>query len=202
MTIDLMHGPHFAKSYINTYLSSDVPVRIIDYRNGWGVDDRTLPTPVSYYAYEPLAMDDWPTIITVVISTTGFERIGWDRIHPIYRVSYSMRTYIWTRTEGSEETTIMRDRLSTVVRSALMDHPALDALDPRQTFRVVIDEGSIREEYSDLTLLKGDRVLAGAYVSYDLHIDEIIMREPKGIVSEIDFATQSVGPLENLPYTT
>jgi hypothetical protein len=202
MTIDLMHGPHFAKSYINNFLSSDVPIRIVDYRNGWGVDDRTLPTPVAYYAYEPLAMDDWPTIITVVISTTGFERIGWDRIHPIYRVSYSMRTYIWTRTEGPEETTIMRDRLSTVIRSSLMDHPALDALDPRQTFRVVIDEGSIREEYSDLTLLKGDRVLAGAYVSYDLHIDEIIMREPKGIVSEINFATQSVGPLENLPYTT
>ena len=202
MTIDLMHGPHFAKSYINNFLSSDVPIRIIDYRNGWGIDDRTLPTPVAYYAYEPLAMDDWPTVITVVMSTTGFERIGWDRIHPIYRVSYSMRTYIWTRTEGPEETTIMRDRLSTVVRSSLMDHPALDALDPRQTFRVVIDESSVREEYSDLTLLKGDRVLAGAYVSYDLHIDEIIMREPKGTVSEIDFVAQSVGPLENLPYTS
>ena len=202
MTIDLMHGPHFAKSYVNTYLSGDIPARLVDYRNGWGVDDITLPTPVAYFGYEPLAMDDWPTIITVVISTTGFERIGWDRIQPIYRVSYSMRTYVWTRTEGPEQATMMRDRLSTVVRSSLMDHPALDALDPRQTFRVVIDEGSIREEYSDLTLLKGDRVLAGAYVSYDLHIDEIIMREPKGVVDEIDFAVQSVGTLENLPYTT
>jgi hypothetical protein len=83
-----------------------------------------------------------------------------------------------------------------------MDHPALDAIDTRQTFRVVIDEGSIREEYSDLTLLKGDRVLAGSYISYDLHIDEIIMREPKGTVSEIDFEAQSVGPLEDLPFQT
>jgi hypothetical protein len=49
----------------------------------------------------------------------------------------------------------------------------------------MIDEGSIREEYSELTLLKGDRVMAGSYVSYNLQIDEVISRKPIGILSEI-----------------
>lgn len=202
MTIELMYGPYYAKSYVNNYLKLDIPQRLVNYRNGWAVDDILLPTPVAYFSYEPLAMDDWPTIITVVISTTGFERLGWNKSDPLYRVTYSMRTYIWVRTEGPEEATVMRDRLSTAVRSSLMDHPCLTAIDPQGAFRVVIDEGSLREEYSDLTLLKGDRVLAGAYISYDLHIDETIARKSVGEVSEFDIAVESAGMLEAMPFTT
>ena len=50
----------------------------------------------------------------------------------------------------------------------------------------MIDEGTLREEYSDLTLLKGDRVLAGSYLSYDLEINEIVAREDVGTVSEFE----------------
>jgi hypothetical protein len=42
----------------------------------------------------------------------------------------------------------------------------------------MIDESSIREEYSDLTLIKGDRVLAGAYLGYDLTLNEVVYRQP------------------------
>ena len=63
----LMHGPQFAKNYVNSYLEMDIPVRLVDYRNGWGVDDVSLPTPVSFFTHEPLALDSWPTIITVAI---------------------------------------------------------------------------------------------------------------------------------------
>lgn len=182
----LMHGPQFAKNYVNEYLKKDIPVRIVDYRNGWNVDDYLLPTPVEFLTHEPLALDVWPTIITVVISTNGMERIGYDAIDPLYRVAYSMRTYIWARTEGAQDVTIMRDRLTTVLRSALLDYPCLKATDPRDSFRALIDEGSIREEFSDLTLLKGDRFLAGAYISYTLSIDEIVTRRDIGTVSNID----------------
>lgn len=200
MTQYLMHGPHFAKEYVNAYLKVELPKRLVKYRNGWNISNGELPDPEDYFAYEPLVMDHWPTIITVAVSTNGFEQIGWDGNHPLYRVTYSMRTYAWSRTEGSEETTKMRDRLIVVVRSALLDTPCLEATDPRGSFRVQIDQTSMREEFSDLTLLKGDRVLAGGYVSYNLGIDEIVHRENIADVTEINVAYKANGPLQ-IPVT-
>jgi hypothetical protein len=196
MTIEPMHGAHFAKSYVSAYLTADLPTRLLSYRNAWGIDDITLPSPVTYLTHEPIALDEWPTIITTAISMTGLERISHDRGNPLYRVKYSMRTYVWVRTEYSAEATIMRDRLTTVVRAALLDYPCLKATDARGTFRVTIDESSIREEYSDLTLLKGDRVLAGSYISYDLEIDEIVMRENIATLNEIDLTVIQKGVTE------
>ena len=184
--MDLMHGPQYAKQYVTNYLERDLPIRLVSYRNGWGTDDITLPTPVKYLSYEPIALDDWPTIITVVMSTNRFERIDFDRHNPIYRVTYSMRTYVWVRTEYSEECTTMRDRLTVVVRSALLDHPCMKATDPRESWMARIDETTIREEFSDLTLLKVDRVLAGSFIGYDLTIDEVVARETLGTISLID----------------
>lgn len=189
MTIDLMHGSHFAKQYVNEYLKFDIPTRLVTYRNGWNLDDYLLPSPQKYLTYEPIALDSWPTIITVAISTNNFERLGFDGTDPLYRINYAMRTYIWARDAGSEQATIMRDRLTTVVRSALLDRPCLSAIDPRDTFQVQIDEGSLREEFSDLTVLKGDRMLAGAYIGYDLAINEVVRREPLGTVDTIDIET-------------
>jgi hypothetical protein len=165
-----MHGPQFAKSYVNEYLKFDIPVRIISYRNGWSVDDITLPTPVDFFIHEPIAMDAWPTIITAAIST-----------------------YVWARSDGAEAATTMRDRLTTVLRAAILDYPCLKAYDDRNSFRAMIDESTLREEFSDLTLLKGDRFLAGSYISYTLQIDEIVSREPIGTLNEIDLEVTQTG---------
>jgi hypothetical protein len=176
MAAELMYGAQFAKRFVTDYLKKDIPNRLIMYRNGWNLDDITLPDPAEYLTYEPLALDAWPSIITVVLSTKNFDRRGFATgLDPLYRVIYGMRTYVWVRTEGSEETTEMRDRLTTVVRSALLDYPCLqrDGADRE----AMIDESTVGEEFSDLTLLKGDRVLAGAYIAYDLAIDEVISRQ-------------------------
>lgn len=184
--MELMFGAHYSKQYVNNYLKDDIPVRIIDYRNGWNLDDATLPTPVSFFTYEPIALDSWPTVITVAMSTNRMERIGYEGANPLYRVNYSMRTYVWVRDIGSEEVTLMRDRLTTVVRSALLDYPCMKATDPQNTFKAMIEESTMQEQFSDLTLLKGDRVMAGAYLSYDLSIDEIMDRKPLGTANQID----------------
>lgn len=196
---DLMNGAHFAKKYVNDYLQQDIPLRLIRYRNGWNLDSTDLPDPEEYIAYEPQAIDAWPTVITVAVSMNGLSRIGFVDSDPLYRVSYSMRTYTWVRTEGNAESTLMRDRLTTVVRSALLDYPCLKAYDSRTSFRAVIDESSIREEYSDITLLKGDRMMAGSYISYVLEIDEVVTREPIGTVQEIEITTLSVGAGQDMP---
>lgn len=172
---------------------------MIRYRNGWNLDSTDLPDPGQYIAYEPLAIDEWPSIITVALSMNGLERIGYDSADPLYRVSYSMRTYVWVRDEGNEATTLMRDRLTTVVRSALLDYPCLKAFDARTSFRAVIAENTLREEYSDITLLKGDRMMAGAYLAYTLEMDEVVTREPLGIVSEIEIEARTAGTNEEMP---
>jgi hypothetical protein len=185
----VMFGAHYAKEVVNSYLKYDIPRRLIRYRNAWGVDDYTLPEPQKYLVYEPIALDHWPTLITVVISTNSFDRMmNYGGGDPLYRVSYSMRTYIWAKTEGSEEVTLMRDRLSTVVRSALLDSPCMKGLS-EPVVDVMLDESTMREEFSDLTLIKGDRVLAGAYIGYDLYLNELVYRLPIGEVTEIETET-------------
>jgi hypothetical protein len=188
----LMNGAQFAKDFVNNYLTQDIPVRVIDYRNGWNASDTELPSPVKYLTYEPIALDEWPTIITVVMSTNSMERIGYRVDNPLYRVDYTMRTYIWVRDVGSAEATLMRDRMTTVVRSAILDYPCLKAMDSGDALRVQIDEGTIQEQFSDLTLLKGDRVLAGAYLSYNLMIDEVVERRQIGVAETINVTTESI----------
>ena len=197
--INLMNGAHYAKKYVNEYLKIDIPSRLIDYQNGWAVDNEQLPPPEQYILHEPLALDRWPSLITTVLSTNEMERIGFDSGDPLYRVSYSMRTYVWVRDEGSEACTLMRDRMTTIVRSALLDYPCLRAYDARTSFRAVIDESTIREEFSDITLLKGDRVMAGSYIAYTLQIDEVVMRKGYAELSQIEFDTISVGADNEIP---
>jgi len=199
MTSALMHGAYYAKKYVNDYLEQDIPIRLITYRNGWNLDSTALPDPERYIPYEPLAIDHWPTLITVAIGMSGLSRIGFDGPDPLYRVTYNMRTYTWVRAEGSEHTTEMRDRLTTVVRSALLDYPCLKAYDSRTSFRAIIEESSIREEYSDITLLKGERMMAGSYISFTLDIDEVVTREQIGIANEIQIEAFSAGVGQDMP---
>jgi hypothetical protein len=194
----LMNGPHFAKQFVNDYLKQDIPIRLIRYRNGWNLDSTQLPDPEQYITHEPLAIDVWPSFITAALSMNNITRIGFDGPDPLYRISYSMRTYVWVRTEGSENVTLMRDRLVTVLLSALLDYPCLKAYDSRTSFKAMIDEGTMREEYSDVSLLKGDRMMAGAYVGYTLNLDEVVTRLNIGTVSEIDLTTFSAGPGQEL----
>jgi hypothetical protein len=85
----------------------------------------------------------------------------------------------------------MRDNLTTVVRSALLDHASLQvyegaAASASASCEVKVDEGSMREEFSDLTLIKGERVLAGAYVAYDINLTETVTRKTLGEVADFD----------------
>ena len=188
----MMQGAAAAKKFVTEYLANDLPTRLIQYRNHLNLDEDSLPDPLLYLNYEPVALDHWPTIITVALSTPEFLRDDYDfNMNPEYRVRYNMRTYVWVKADGSQECTTMRDNLTMVVRSALLDYPCLRAFDDTANHSVMIDEGTMREEYSDLTLIKGERVLAGAYVAYDLSLDEWITRSNIGALDEILIYTRS-----------
>lgn len=175
MTVQ-MYGSSAAKELVTDYLAYDMPTRLLRFRNSWNLDDASLPNPELYLTYEPVALDVWPTIITVVISTKNLVRQGYyGSMNPEYSVTYGMRTYVWVRAEGSKQCTEMRDRLTTVLRSAFLDGACLQT-DVAHTIPARINESTVTEEFSDLTLLKGDRVLAGAYIAYDLELAETEVR--------------------------
>lgn len=181
----MMSGPRLAKNYVSNYLANDMPDRLVTYRNHWGLSSSQLPSPVRYLSYEPFALDKWPTVINLVINTRSVVRDGYESdADPNYRVSYEMRTYVWARANGAENVTEQRDNLTTVIREALMDGPSLSAYDSTVPCYPKIDEGTIREEFSDLTLIKGERLLAGAYIAYDLSLNEVIDVAALGVMQD------------------
>ncbi len=172
----MMSGPWTAKEYVNSYLQSEVPRRINSYRNLWNLDDIRLPTPDKYLSYEPPALDYWPMVITVNLSTPQMLRTDYvDGMNPVYRVAYNMRTYVWVRQGSAELATESRDRLVTVLRAVLLDRPSLVAADD-ENHDLLLDETTMREEYSDITYVKGDRAVCGAFIAYTLHLNEAVVR--------------------------
>lgn len=192
-----MQGAYKAKNFVNDYLRDDLPARLLKYRNEWNLDDENLPDPVRYLVYEPIALDRWPTLITVAISMNSITREDYTRrMDPMYFVEYSMRTYIWVKDDDSEQCTAKRDRLTTVIRSAILDDPCLNLYAQPNNLEVFIDESTIREEYSDLTQIKGERMLAGAYLAYNLRIQEVVTSVD--IADSADEIQTEVNPLEPL----
>lgn len=186
----MMQGAAAAKRLVNNYLAYDLPERLLTYRNHWHLDEDSLPDPLLYLTYEPVALDTWPTIITVAISTPQMNRVDYDAsLNPEYQVRYTMRTYVWVRADGSEYCTEIRDNLTTVLRSALLDHASLKTADHNDC-GVRVEEGNLREEFSDLTLIKGDRVMAGAYIGYDLTLTEHITRRNIAELESIEIESE------------
>jgi hypothetical protein len=172
----MMSGPWSAKEYVSSYLQEDLPKRINGYRNLWQLDSDRLPLPEKYFSYEPPALDYWPMLITVALATPSMTRIDYtDGMNPVYRVAYNMRTYIWVRQDHAELATESRDRLTTVVRSALLDRQSLVSADD-EGHDLLVDETSMREEFSDITYVKGDRAVTGSFIAYTLLLNEAITR--------------------------
>ena len=184
----MMDGAWSAKNFVTNYLALDVPERLVAYRNRWQLDDVRLPSPEQFLSYEPPGLDTWPTIYTLQTNTANIERADFTiAADPIYRVTYNMRTYVWVRDIGvvggeiaAHQVTEIRDRMTTVVRSSLLDHPSMQRSEtiyfPSLNVDVLLDETTLREEYSDITNVKGDRAVAGSYLSYEFSCYEVIPR--------------------------
>lgn len=192
-----MSGPRLAKNYVSNYLANDLPPRLITYRNEWNLSSSQLPDPKLYLTYEPFTLGKWPTVISLVMDTQSMTKQGYGYDYdPNYQVKYSMRSYIWVRATGEQVVTEQRDNLSTVVREALLDNPSLRAYDTTVPCYPKVDEGTMREEFSELTLVKGERFLAGAFIAFDLSLEETIDHTALGVVGSFD---PSVGTLSLLP---
>lgn len=192
MIYPISQGPWTVKTLITDYLSWDIPRRIVAFRNAWQIDDVRLPTPELFLSHEPPSLDHWPTITTMQMAMTRAVRADYSGgLNPIYMCTYAMRTYIWVRADGADLVTESRDRLTAVVRTALLDRPCLVASLVNGNHEVLLDETTLREEYSDITFVKGDRAVAGAYISYDVTLQETITRADIAELSEIQVSYDS-----------
>jgi hypothetical protein len=85
----------------------------------------------------------------------------------------------------------------------MLDHAAMEAsapgFFPYIDADVLMDETSLREEYSDLSYAKGDRVIAGAYLAYELSLNEQITRTKLGDVDSFDVEGENLGWADVLP---
>ena len=189
----MMHGPMDIKKKISAYLKTDLPDRILRYRNHWQLDDKMLPLPEdkAYQTYHPATIlnrtQDYPAIFTVILNTPRISRYGYDRStdDPLYQCEYNARTYVWVKQRGETETAESRDYMITLVRSALLDHQSFRSYDDNDSFtEVKFDEGTMFEEYSDLMALQGEYYIAGGFVGYVLTVTEKNSQQQIGTVEE------------------
>lgn len=186
----MMEGPASAKKFVSTYLEGDLTGRCAKYRNHWNISEEFLSPPLTYLTWAAPSLEymteELPACYTVIISTSGLNRGDYtNELDPIYTVNYEARTYVWVRHDSAEQATISRDNLMTVVRTALLDHQCLSAADT-DNLGVKFDEGTMREEFSDLIPGKGGRYAAGGYISYTMTINETVTRDFIGDVSDVE----------------
>lgn len=191
----MMQGAWAAKQFVTEYLQQDLPDRILDHRNHLNLDDERLRVPTVFHNFEPASLlngtDDFPVCYTVVTTTRSMERVDYEHnLDPHYRVTYAARTYVWELQESEELVTESRDNLLMVVRTALLDHQCLLHADTENR-EVKVDEGSFQEEYSDIDTGRMQMWRAGAYIGYDITLNEIITRRNIGRVEEIEIEAQN-----------
>ena len=58
----------------------------------------------------------------------------------------------------------------------------------------------MREEFSEITLIKGERCLAGSFISYDLQLEETIDHEALGVMLQADPTVSKISTLPSNPY--
>lgn len=194
----MMTGPGYAKDIVMDYFKADLPSRLVAFRNLWNLDAEALPDihPESMVTYAPPSLEhitqELPLIYTVILSTRGMTRVDYTpTMDPIYRVDYQARTYLWVRDVGMDATSRQRDNMMTVLRNSFLDDQCLANHDTNGlNSGVKFDESTLREEFSDLlAATKGQKWYGGAYLAYDLSINEVVSRPTLGTVNDIEVTT-------------
>lgn len=189
----MMQGAWAAKRFVTTYLEADLPDRMLAYRNHLNLPESRLRIPTVYHEYEPPSLlsqtTGFPVCYTIITTTTSMIRVDYEHnLDPHYRVTYQARTYVWDLQDSASNVTESRDHMMLVLRSAMLDHQCLKAADPHDR-EVRVDEGSFQEEYSDIEGSKMGKWRAGAYLGYNITLNEILTRKPIGTVDDIRIET-------------
>lgn len=196
----LLRGATAVRQAVIDYLEVTVPEIVDLARNEWELDEYQLPYPVAYDGYEPYALDKWPLLGVNVVQAEEFNRRSYeDAMTQRYLVQYTVRVFTWVRTPMDEndipiepeysESLRLRDDLAAVVRASLLRSGCLG-----HPNNILFDEGSLSEEYSEATGVKGDRFVAGVIHSFQIRFDESVPLVGIGSADTITLDGNVVGP--------
>lgn len=188
-----MRGPRVVRHAIIEYMRNAVPAMAAKAESSWG-ETLSFDLPEHYEAYEPdgISHGSRPVLAVSVQDAEDFEVVD---ITPLaeeqYRVTYSIRIYVWHVTPESHDgdvpgdarvrTAQARDDLGTVIRACILDKPSLGNSNAFE-----VDASSLREEYSEVSPVPNPsgRRIAGVFFSFDVKVDESQFRLSVGQVPE------------------
>lgn len=180
-TPTLMRGPDTIRRAVAAYLTTVIPEQVAIARSQWGLNEWQLPMPERIESVEPYALDHFPQIGVSLTNARNFSRVDYDDYaNENYRARYQCRVFTFVRSpldfQGNPldpsypETIRLRDDYAAIVRSALLLTSSLGQA------ALMWDEGSLSEEYSEATPVKGDRFVAGVTHTFDVQVDESSVR--------------------------
>lgn len=194
----MMRGPYIIRRAICDYLEAKMPAQIAQARADWGLDDVMLPDPVAIVPYERYELAQHPTIAVVLTNAKNFARVAYDDYaNEQYEAVYQCRIFTWVKTpedttqvsvdNSYQETLRLRDDYAAVVRSLLLLSSSLGQP------AIIWDETSLSEEYSDATVVKGDRWVAGVTHTFEVQVDESAVRSMIGTADDLTITAQPLG---------
>lgn len=180
-----MKDIRWAKQHVADFLRATLPAWTEAYRQANDLladpeDPQGFPDPVDYLPTEPRNLDRWPLIATSGVRTVSVRRVEYlqepDAI--VYDVTYSLRVFVWVNTQEFEPAVLHRDALTGLVRACLLDAQTLQVAGEE----LKLLEDTVGEEYSDVTPVKGNRFVTGAFIAFNVVSREALARGSSGTV--------------------
>lgn len=148
-------GAANVRAHLANFLSQAMPPIITAARAEFGYLDHELPMPVSYKAYDPLSIKDYPSLGSYVTQTRRWTRIGVNEFaENVYEARYAIRAFVWVRTPQTPEgewveptydsALDLRDRMMALMRSVLLGTPSLNS-----DGKIRLEEDTLTEDFLD-----------------------------------------------------
>lgn len=173
-------GAYAARHYVHDWMVNHFPGYLDDLRVAWDVDDTVLPYPVKYVPGPPGAIDLTPLLAVSAVYMSRVKRVdaAGDRIE--YASTYMMRAFAFIIDERLQDAIDTRDLYSAALRSALLDSPTLKGAP------LVLDDTTLREDYSDPKKRNGDRWMLGTMITFNMTVQESLLRTSLGTVGAVN----------------
>jgi len=174
-------GPSNARRAVADYLRGPALQRTLErLRADWQLDEADLPAADVVSQVEPAALDRFPLIAVTSGGQRRLRRVDLLPDADVFSATYPVRVYVWVRESGRERVVDVRDDLATAVMVSLVEDVTLGRSDMR------VEDGAMSVEPSDVTPVHGDRFVAGAYVGFDLTVEEQLTRPALGVAAAVD----------------
>lgn len=173
-------GAPFVRDHLATFMSKDLPILIDAARLQYSLAEHMLPYPLTYKAYDPLSVTQYPSVGSYVPNTRRWTRVGINEMgENVYEARYSIRTFVWVRTpqtaDGNwveptyDSCMELRDMMMALLRSVLLTTPSL-----RSNGRIRIEEDTLTEDLLDAIKSndQSPRWMAGGIINFEATVQE------------------------------